>query len=68
MKIDKIMDDFTALCLRENGTPPKLNVEKRGSYIITTTNLNYTDHKMLKFTDAQLSKWNGGVIHTGGDI
>jgi hypothetical protein len=66
--MEKIIDDFTALCLSENSTPPTLNVEKKGDYTITTTNLNYSNHKMLTFTDAQFTKWNGGFIHTGGYI
>ena len=30
--METIIEDFTALCLRENGTPPTFNVEKRDNH------------------------------------
>jgi len=67
--MDKIIEDFTALCLSENETSPTFNVDHIGmQYTIATKNLNYSDHKILQFTDAQLNKWNGGFIYMGGYV
>lgn len=57
------VDAFKSFCLSENDTIPLLNLEhKLNTWTITTINLNYSNHKMLRFTDEEIATWNGHLF------
>ncbi len=67
--MEQMMDAFKALCLSENDTDPLFNLEHRlNTWTITTTNLNYKNHKILICTDEEITTWNGTIIPKGGFI